>query len=190
MPRLRVNISTDLAPLRHFGKEVRNGLRGMPGPIDDLFKLIGQAYLSFAQRRYNRFSRGGGDWPPLKAATIKRRRRGPRKKSATAILRDTGTLFNALGRGSPGNVFKRTRRGILVGIGGGATHPDDKKLTVGKLAEYHNFGMGKNPKREIVPEELDPQARAVIQLGVQKAAARLAARSRFASNPTRRRGIR
>lgn len=155
------------AMLKFFG-ELEAGIAGAPGPIDTFFKLFAAEYLVFVQRRYDRFSRGAGDWAPLAASTIKKRRRGKggrsraaiqalrarggAAKGGVAILKDTGTLRAALVQGGPGNVIRRITNGIEIGIeGGSAAEPP---LTLGALAQIHNEGLGNNPKRVILPTDL------------------------------------
>lgn len=88
------------------------------GDIDDVIALVatkwGARYRSFVQERFDIFSKGGGDWPPLKASTVARRRKGRKKskKPRATILRDTNTLFTALQpqfRGAPGAIEQITR---------------------------------------------------------------------------------
>ena len=180
MAQTTTRIRIDLSPLKRFDSALRAGQRGAPGPINDLFTLMGEQYLAFAQRRFNAFSRGGGRWPPLQASTKAARRKaakGGAAKRTFSILRDTGMLYNALGRGHPGNTFKRVRGGIVVGIGETDPHQGGKALTMARLAQFHNFGMGSNPEREIVPHELDERTRLVIRKGVEHAVARLGRQS-------------
>lgn len=97
-------------------------------------------YYSFARERFARFSRGGGNWKPLK----RRRRRGA--LSRASILIDTGTLFGSLGQ-----YRKFFRDGVEVGYSGPARHPK-AGMTVARLAAIHNFGLGNMPQREIIVE--------------------------------------
>jgi len=163
MAKQRISIRLDTRPLRAYGRLVR---RATPGtPFDDMFRQWGVRYLAFTRRRFNRLSRsGGGGWPPLAASTI-RSRRGPtrrkaRKGSATkttargsaknvSILRDTGTLFNALTIGMPGNLYRRFSGGIDVGFGGPSRHKKGN-ATIRDIAEFHQKGAGNLPRREIL----------------------------------------
>lgn len=108
-------------------------------------------YRSFLQLRFVRYSRGGGDWPPLK----RKRRRGAKKKAA--LLRDTNTLFNVLDtafQGSPGQLQEDLPNGIRVGFGGSGVHPGTS-MTVARLAEIHHFGEGHMPERKIIVDPSD-----------------------------------
>lgn len=86
-------------------------------------------------------------------------------------------LFDALAQGSPGNVMRRSKGGITVGIGGGPPHPNAGQLTIGRLAEIHNEGLGNVPQREIVPEELDQATAAGIRNDLKRAIGRLGKQS-------------
>jgi len=125
-------------PLKNLVKR----LRGRSGAIDKMLKQWGIVYLAAMRRRFRNFSRGGGSWPPLAEITIKR-------KGSSSILIDTGTLFAALSPGAPGNTFKRTRNGILVGMVAGGNHPK-APLSVAELADIHHTGKGNSPERPII----------------------------------------
>ena len=110
-------------------------------------------YRAFVQRRFAQYSHGAGDWPKLSPRTIARRRKGKRNTSHVDILRDTGTLFRALQPEFlqlPGQL--EDINGIFqveVGYGGPAKHPNGP-ATVADIASFHNFGMGHNPRRQII----------------------------------------
>jgi len=125
------------------------------------FELWGKRYLSETKKEFVKNSKGSGEWKPLKPATIAARRKGKssRRRNSTRgmgssggrvmILRDTGILFKALSIGQPGNLFRLLRKGIRVGFGGPAKHPDGK-ATIADIAKFHNAGKGNNPKRQIL----------------------------------------
>lgn len=110
---------------------------------------------SFLQLRFAKFSRGGGDWPPLKKQTIARRRVGRRVKKVgrkTSLLRDTDTMFSALDArftSKAGAIEQMVRDGIKIGFGGSAKHPKSS-MTVTKLAVIHQEGKGHMPQRKII----------------------------------------
>ena len=100
-----------------------------------------KTYNDFIIRRFKRFSKGGGSWPSLKTATIKR------KNGNARILYDTGGLLSGLDiqfrskNLSPMKVvagFDRTRYHTSAG------------MLVADLAEIHQSGLGYNPQREII----------------------------------------
>lgn len=116
-----------------------------------MLKRWGVRYRSYAQLRFDLFSKRGGDWQELAASTIKQRRSG-KKLSASqklkavyestkpkadsqatsggglpSILRDKGLLFAVLApifAGAPGAIEDSVENGIRVGYGGGERHPD------------------------------------------------------------------
>jgi hypothetical protein len=145
----QAQIKIDLKGLKQFAQ----GLHGSSAAVYKTLKQWGARYRSFLQLRYERYAAGGGDWPPLKPATIKRRKKGG--AGGVQILRDTNTLFNALSPivAAPGgfeeiNVAKFS---VTVGYGGGAIHPSSKSgVTIADIAAFHNFGMGFNPVRLIM----------------------------------------
>lgn len=106
-----------------------------------------ERYRAFLQHRFVQYSRGGGDWAPLK----RKRKRG--KKKSAAILRDTSTLFNVLSiafQNNPGQLQKDIPDGVRVGFGGSGLHPGKRAMTVARLAEIHHFGEGNMPERQII----------------------------------------
>jgi len=146
-----ISYKLDLRPLDRVVRDVRAACQraGTIEPMDRLFSLWGVRYLAFAKRRFSTFSRGGGDWPPLRRARRRVARptwSGPRKH---AILVDTGTLFGALDIGAPGNLYRRTSGGFEVGFGGPARHPKGR-LTIARLAAIHNQGLPPVPRRQII----------------------------------------
>ena len=105
-------------------------------------KRAAQEYRSFLFQRFNDASRGDGTWPD----TL-RRQLGLSK----FILRKTHTLYKALSpvfRGLPGQFERLEGNHIEVGIKGGR-HPEFKG-TVGRLAEIHHTGEGRNKRRIII----------------------------------------
>lgn len=140
-----------------------------PEQMAPVFRNWGRVYSSFLYERFDKFSKGGGDWKPLAESTIMARRHGmggryKRGRKAynkakasgggqVSILRDTGILLNALDptMKAPGNRREVTRDGIIVGFGGKDKHPGTD-LTIVKLAEYHQTGGGRLPARPIIVE--------------------------------------
>lgn len=122
-----------------------------------IFKQWAFIYRVFARRRFNVFSKGGGDWPPLARSTIAQRRVGKRTKKVgrrTSILRDTGTLYAALEprmSRPPGALEKIFREGVEVGFGGPARHPKGR-ATIADIARFHDAGEGNLPEREIIAD--------------------------------------
>lgn len=122
-----------------------------------IFKQWAFAYRVFARRRFNVFSRGGGDWPPLKKSTIAGRRVGKRIGQVgrrVSILRDTGTLLAALEprmSRPPGLLERIFSEGVEVGFGGPARHPKGR-ATIADIARFHDAGEGNLPERKIIAD--------------------------------------
>lgn len=71
--RVKVNVP-GLKSLRRVAET--NFAAGSHPAVDRMCKQWSVRYSSFARRRYDVYSRGGGDWPPLALSTILRRRLG------------------------------------------------------------------------------------------------------------------
>lgn len=166
------SVKLNLRPLRLIRRDLRSVLRATgTGAFVDLMNQWSRRYLGFARRRYVRFSRGGGDWPPLAPATVRKRRKGKTGKlgvdakrtgGRVAILRDTGTLLHTLDVDRQDN-----RRGIRGGVEVGflPTKPAKQRqgggilpvsgLTIAELASYHQHGKGHLPQRKVIVEPDD-----------------------------------
>jgi hypothetical protein len=149
-------VKVDLSGLKRFSAAVSADLRGSGnGPIRVALRQWGARFRAYIRERFVEFSRGGGDWAPL-ADSTKRKRRGPRKGAKGArtysILRDTGTLLNAVDptfSGKPGQLQEDIPFGIRVGYGGPARHPKGK-ATIADIAAFHQVGSGTLPCRKII----------------------------------------
>ena len=111
--------------------------------------------------RFDRFSRGGGNWPSTK------RRKGSRGRGRAKILRKTNTLIRALSpvfRGLAGQWEKIRGNSVETGYGGSARHPE-AKMTVLSLARIHNDGLGIVPRRQIIVQPNAETRRLMIQDG-------------------------
>lgn len=134
-----------------------------PAARSVVLKKIGAIYRSFAQQRFSRLSRGGGEWPGLSRRTLLARR-GARKAASksddgeppkASILIDKGILFAALaptaGVGQ-GALEQVTTKGIRLGYGGPMKHGDGGQATLADIASFHQTGAGRLPKRVIIAE--------------------------------------
>jgi phage gpG-like protein len=122
-----------------------------------LMQKVREAWLllfrSFSRLRFDRFSKGGGDWPRLAASTLRRRRRGRN----AAILRDTGRLFASFNPslGDQGSIRSLDKPlGVEVFLGG---------TPLSTIASYHDAGNPPHlPQRELLvmppQSELDKMA--------------------------------
>lgn len=144
-------VKIDLKGLKKFKHILDADMAGSGnGPVADAFKQWAARYRGFVQRRFNDYSKGSGDWPPLAESTIKARRG---KGIKVAILRDTSTLFAALApvfAGAPGALERRIPFGIRVGYGGPHGHPSGGRATIADIAKFHNDGAGNLPERKII----------------------------------------
>jgi len=161
---ITATVTFDFSKLHKF----RNLLNGSSRWGDWMLRQWAARYRGFAQRRFNKASKGDGTWAKLQPATIARRRKGEyagkqvgkrRRRAITAaqgtvaILRDTGLLFAALNPqlNSQGGIEQVSRNSlkVTVGYGGPAGHPGTR-LTIADLARIHNEGMGNVPRRQII----------------------------------------
>lgn len=160
--------------LKKMSRDIDRGLRSsLPGPMLDMRKQWAFRYRGFSRERFERFSKGGGDWPALKASTIARRRHGGkgrfkrgRKALAKAkqggggqvsILWDLGQLIGVLSAifaRLPGQLERAVPFGILVGFGGPARKKTrggkTQKATIAEIASYHQEGKGNLRVRKIL----------------------------------------
>ena len=153
-------VHINLAPLKKFKDTIEQDLRGSgSGPVRKALQHWGLRFRQFIQERFDKFSRGGGGWPDLKPSTKRARRQGNGGGSFT-ILRDTNTLFSALDPAfsrKPGQLQEDIPFGVKVGYGGSARHPK-AGMTIVRLAQIHNDGLGTVPARPII---VPPDARTV-----------------------------
>jgi len=105
-------------------------------------------YRGFALKRFDTFSKGGGNWAKLAASTIKRRR-----KQSSTILRDKNLLYNSLNpsfQNAPGSFTEFGVWQVITGYGGpGKYAGKGTSATISDIAEFHNAGMGV-PERKII----------------------------------------
>lgn len=178
---ISTSVKVDLSGMRRFMSIVEDGLKRKSGPIRDVVRLWGRMYLSFTKERYDRFSKGGGDWPGLEESTIYRRRHGGKAKSKrgkrayqkalatgggqVSILRDTGVLFSAIDptiQRPKGGLREQIPYGMEVGYGGPTRHPTPgsarRHATIAEIASYHHEGIPSKTGRKIRKVLVDPPA--------------------------------
>lgn len=193
MVTIRVNTKGLRGLNRDIAEQIKSTRRR--GPFGDMWVQIGTRYLDFVRRRFVRQSQGGGDWPPLARSTVLarrgRRKSSRRRKRRTAaqiekavasakILRDTGALLGALSVGNRGNRFDRNKGGVTVGFSKRQKHEGEGRrgLSIGRLAEIHNLGDGRNPQRAILVRPDQSTAAAINRLA-QRAVNRAVAENRI-----------
>lgn len=148
MTAISATVTVDLKALEKFEHLFVGDLKHAgAGPLRKAMKKWAFRYRSFLSERYDAFSKGGGDWPPIKR---------PHKRGGTTILRDTGTMFAALAPSviaKPGSITEDIPFGIRVGYGGPMKHPSGS-ATIADIASFHQVGAGNLPVRKtIVPPD-------------------------------------
>ena len=115
MLKIKANLSPRLPMIR---KAIKAGFSGEVNAIQDAFKQWALRYRSAMQLRFNTNSRGGGEWPPLKAATIKARQRMPitRLRRAFAAGDIDETTFNKRLKSARSRVKRSMQTGGAVSI--------------------------------------------------------------------------
>ena len=121
-------------------------------------------FVAFLRDRYAKFSRGLGDWPPLKAATIRRRRR-----RSSAILRNTGLMFAQFHPELQSFQHFRGSRpfSATMAFGGNAFYPDSG-ASVTDVMSFHQRGEGNLPVRKLIVPPDEP-TKALMARATKKA---------------------
>lgn len=139
-------------------------------------KQWGTRWWGFIRKRFDSFSKGGGDWAPLAESTLLGRRRTARarksirqlkrrslrvlaRQQSTSILRDTGILFGATQVNGRGSIFENIDKGVRVGFAGAKMHKRGH-ATVAQIAIFHQRGGARLPQRKILvpPDDATQQA--------------------------------
>jgi hypothetical protein len=162
-----MTITLNLRPLR----ALRAGLSvGSGNPVlAGAFRQWGRIYLAFATKRFSDKETVG--WRALRPSTVKQRIRqgfpGPQP-----ILRRIGEVKRALREGEPGNQLRMIAKGVRTGYGGNSPHsryPGQKRSSpsIAQIAEWHNTGTARMPKRQIIVPPNRPTLQSMIHpLGV------------------------
>ena len=124
---LSITITVDGLP--DVQRAVDNLASKIANPDDKLMTRVGLAVIEDTERRF--MTAGYGTWPPLSAATVKR-------KKGSFILIDTGAMFASL---------RITKQGpqmvdVTVPYGGRKHNP--------KVPMYHQTGTKRIPQRKIM----------------------------------------
>lgn len=182
---VNIKIGGQLAALRH--KVLEN-----PAVMTQVMAQWTRMYAAFIQRRFNKFSQGGGDWPALALSTINARRKGRKLKNPkrSSLARDTqgeqgpaGRLVNAGGVFSilvdsgllkrslnpelinPGPVSQIGYKHVMVArIGGGAVY-SGTSLTVRDIIGFHQYGGPHLPQRKILVDPDDATKQQMAKAG-------------------------
>jgi hypothetical protein len=74
---VEVKVQVDLKPLQRFNSAVQEGFanpNASGNPVRTAIKQWSARYRGFVRDRFDRYSKGGGDWPPLALGTTRGRR--------------------------------------------------------------------------------------------------------------------
>ncbi len=137
MSKVTINVKS----LKRFSSDIKDSTKG----VGKALRQWGVRYRAWTQERFDKFSKGGGNWKKLK----RKRRRGGDK---TSVLRDLGALFTALTPNfirAPGQFEQQGKLSIIVGYGGPSRHPRGN-ATIADIASFHQLGKGNLPVREII----------------------------------------
>lgn len=133
---------------------LRKELISPRGPVRRALQSWELAYRAFVLKRFDRFSRGGGDWRDIKEETKARKR-------SSAILVDRRYLRLGLQSGI-GRISEIQRTGSVT-LNMGFTRSSKHKtsgLTIAALATIHDRGLGVVPRRRIlVPPDAQTRQR-------------------------------
>jgi len=152
-----VPVTLKIEGLQRFAKAVQEAAKGPNhgGPVGAAMKQWGALFRGFTKERFHKFSRGGGDWAPLKPATIRRKQK-EKGIGAVAILIKDAILFGGLDpqlRPEKGAIQEDILWGIRVGYGGQAKH-EKGGGTIAQIARIHQTGNPAHnlPARPIIVE--------------------------------------
>lgn len=120
-------------------KALKSAIENGTGPVRETLESFEKLYRSFALRRFDKFSRGGGDWPKNSAGTRKGKR-------SSAILVDTRIMRLGLGFGI--RSIKTTKNSVTFAFVNPSAHPG-AGISIAELASIHDKGQGV-PKRKIL----------------------------------------
>lgn len=121
-------------------KSLRDGRR-QSSELQAAAALVNQDVASFIFKRYQLFSRGGGDWPPLAEST-------KRRKKSRRILYETGDFERGLKQGLDQRLSWNGSWLVLTYTLKARRRHKPSKLTIRELQEIHQRGLGNNlPKR-------------------------------------------
>ena len=119
---------------------LRSHLKSGTGPVEDVLDEHVKLYRAFTVKRFDVFSRGGGNWPKIKPSRAK-------KKGHAKILVDT--KFIRLHLSDSIQVIKKSGLELTLGFQSYFIHPN-AKMPLDLLESIHDQGLGNNPKREIL----------------------------------------
>lgn len=149
---LTATVTVNLNRLKRFQAVLESDLRlSSNGPIRRAFQSWKLRFKAFIRKRFEYFSRGGGNWRRLAESTTEYKHKN---KLLPWILRATDTLYDALDpqiANKPGFVSQDIEFGIRVGFGGGMRYPHTtSNVSIAEVAGFHQRGGGHLPQRKII----------------------------------------
>ena len=154
---LRAKLKTDLRNLQQLRRDTLNGTGAVEDAMDD-WRTI---YAAFTLRRFDVWSRGGGDWPRLKHP-------GRKKKNKNRILVLSGFMRAQLAAAV--KIVAHTARSITFALVDQTSHPE-AGMPVDQLMAIHDQGLGV-PRRRILVVPDETALRQMREAGVKRLTAR------------------
>ena len=135
MAKIKIaDLVIDFSGARAFVRKVRSGSSATTRG----HRKAAERYLRWLQKRYQKYSMGGGDWPDLAESTVRRK-----KQNKDVILVEYMNLYNSLA------VRRSGKSQYTVGIFSQQTARRSSK-TLQQIATIHQRGEGRVPQRRIV----------------------------------------
>lgn len=142
--------------LRHH-TAVRDSIASGRGIVREVMKSYERIYRNFVVRRFDLFSRGGGDWKPNAPMTIMLKR-------SSAILVDTRVM--RLGLATAVRTAEIGRDFITFQFRNNAIHPT-AKVPIAELLTRHDKGLG-TPKRPILVQPDDDTKQRCLTMATRR----------------------
>ena len=153
MTAITAEISQDLK--HHIG--VRDALASGRGVAREVLLSYERIYRNFIIRRFDVFSRGGGDWKPNAPMTIMLKR-------SSAILVDTRAM--RLGLATAVRSHEVGKDFITFTFRNDAIHPT-AKIPIAELLTRHDKGLG-TPKRPILVQPDDHTKQRCLDMATRR----------------------
>jgi hypothetical protein len=132
------------------------------GAVREVLRSYERVYRGFIIRRFDNFSRGGGDWKKNSPATIL-------AKGSSAILVNTRVM--RLGLATAVREIEITRNSVTFQFQNASIHPD-ARVTIAELLTKHDKGLG-TPKRVILVQPDDPTKLRLLDMTTRRYARKM-----------------
>lgn len=111
MPTITVELKGDVEHAARYREALRAAFGGNAPEFERFSRRVLAMYAGYIQRRFDRFSKGGGDWKPLAPSTIYRRSRATveraRKEADSNLKRGTDSRGKPFGKAEHDAMIKR-----------------------------------------------------------------------------------